>query len=913
MKRKLIEVALPLEAINRESAREKSIRHGHPSTLHLWWARRPLAACRAVLFAQLVDDPSAHPDRFPTEEDQAVERKRLFGLIEQLAVWEGAADPALLRSAQAEIRASSGGRMPTLLDPFAGGGSIPLEAKRLGLSAVANDLNPLPVLLNTVMLDLVDRFGPVKPVSGGLASAPAQAIAADLRHYAAELEARVAKRTGHLYPGRRGGGQTLVYFWARTVTCPNPACRYEVPLVGSWKASARRGSEASFRPLPRADGVFDVEVVSGRAGEADGTMKRTGGTCPACGTSIPLPYVKAEGVAGRMGVRLLALQERSGRTRSFAPADDDDRRATDVEAPECDWLEPALSTHPQYMAPPRYGLTTFADLFLPRQLTVLNAFVEELDDLHQELVAGLPPQEHGPDARTFAEGGTGARAYADAVKVCLALGIGRLVNRQSSLCIWNAPRQTVEQVFARQAYSMTWLFAEANPFAGASGSFAGQIEFLAKALEALPQGSGRVEHGPAQGVTLPQGVVVSTDPPYYDNVPYADLSDFFHVWHKRMLGDVLPNVFATVLSPKADELVADQVRLGGRAAAKTFFEDGMRDVFARLASAHDPDVPMTVYYAFKQVETNDGAQASTGWETMLEALLASGWSISGTWPIRTEQPGGLRELGRNALASSVVIVCRLRSETAEATTRRGLLQALKAELPSSLREMQQGSLAPVDLAQAAIGPGMAVFTRYRTVIEADGSPMTVRTALGLINQVRDEVLSEQEGDLSSDTRFCVKWLSQFCWDEQPYGVAESLSKAVATAVDGLVRGGVFWARAGKARLVGLEELSDGWDPLTDERVSEWEVVVRVAKALDRDGVDEAARLMALAGQRVDLDTTKELAYLLYSVCEKRGWTASAALFNGLGTSWSDLSAAGRSTTVTSGGQDELDYSDEEEG
>jgi putative DNA methylase len=894
MKRKLIEVALPLEVINRESAREKSIRHGHPSTLHLWWARRPLAACRAVLFAQLVDDPSAHPDRFPTEESQAVERRRLFDLIERLAVWEGGGDQALLRRAQAEIAASFDGAPPTVLDPFAGGGSIPLEAKRLGLRAVANDLNPLPVLLNTVMLELVDRFDRLAPISGGLASTPAQALAADVRHYAEVLEQRVARRLGHLYPRRPGGGDALVYFWARTVTCPNPACRREVPLVGSWKASARRGSEAYFQPVPTADGRFDVEVVNGKGPEPDGTMKRTGGHCPACATDIPLPYVKAEGVAGRLGVRMLAVQERQGRTRSFSPAVDKDREAAAVTAPECDWLEPALSTHPQYMAPPRYGLTTFADLFLPRQLAVVNGFVEELDALREQVASDAVAADLFTDGIGYAQGGAGADAYADAIKIALALGIGRLVNRQSTLCIWNAPRQTVEQVFARQAYSMTWFFAEANPFAGASGSFSGQIEFLAKALEALPQGRGEVRHGPAQSVPLPTSVVVSTDPPYYDNVPYADLADFFHVWLRRMLSDTLPDVFSTVLTPKAEELVADQVRLGGRPAAQAYFESGMREVFTRLAAAQDPRVPMTIYYAFKQTETTaDAGTVSTGWETMLEALLASGLAISGTWPIRTEQPGGLRELGRNALASSVVIVCRLRDPEAQATTRRGLLQALQAELPSALRELQQGSIAPVDLAQAAIGPGMAIFTRYRSVVEADGRPMTLRTALALISQVRDEVLWEQEGDFDPDTRFCVRWFSEYGWEETKSGPADDLSRAMNTSVSGLERGGIFRARANRARLRAPEELTAEWDPVADERVSVWEVVVRLAQVLETSGAQAAAQLMAGAGQRVDLDTAKELAYLLYSICEKRRWTQTALLFNGLGTSWSDLSAAAR--------------------
>lgn len=485
-RRKLIEVSLPLEKINAESAREKSIRHGHPSTLHLWWARRPLAAARAVLFAQLVDDPSCRPEALAIADEDAreawvtAERDRLHRLIEELVVWENTGDEKLFARAHEEILRDTGGNPPTVLDPFAGGGSIPLESKRLGLLVHANDLNPLPVLLNTVMLDLVARFNSLQPVSGGIAASPAQAVAADVRHYADLLEQRVRERVGHLYERLPDGGDALTYFWARTVRCPNPACQRQVPLVGSWTASGKRGTEATFIPIPSNDNSFDVEIVTGTVREPEGTMHRTGGRCPACGSTILLTYIKSEGVAGRLGQRMLAVQGRRDRLRYFVPASEEERARANVEAPDCAWLDLPMSTHPQYMAPPRYGLTNFRDLFSPRQLTLLSAFVEELDRvgndiLRDSVAAGLPSS-----TVRFANGGTGSTAYADAIRIGLALGVGRLVNRQSTLCIWHNKRGTVEQVFARQAYSMTWLYAEANPFGGASGSFSGQIDFLVK-------------------------------------------------------------------------------------------------------------------------------------------------------------------------------------------------------------------------------------------------------------------------------------------------------------------------------------------------------------------------------------------------------------------------------------------------
>ncbi|MDO8148738.1 DUF1156 domain-containing protein [Isoptericola sp. b515] len=916
-KRKLIEVALPLEAINRESAREKSIRHGHPSTLHLWWARRPLAAARAVLFAQLVDDPSAHPEEFPTEDLQRKERERLHSLIERLIVWENVRDERLLREVRSEIRKSVGDVMPTVLDPFAGGGTIPLEAKRLGVRAMANDLNPLPVLINTVLLDLVDRFAVSSSLAGGVPGTPAEVLSEDLRAYAARLEAKVLARLGHLYPSKAGGGVPLVYFWARTAGCPNPACGVEVPLVGSWTASGRKGSEAHFAPVLNGyDNAFDVRVVMGSDGEPEGTMKRTAATCPACETSIPLTYVKAEGMAGRLGSRLLAMQVRQGRARTFVPADGDDRAAA-ASAPRVDtsFLEAELSTHSQYMAPPRYGMTRFKDLFSPRQLATLAAFAETLDDVQEEVrrdaeAAGMPD-----DGISYADGGTGASAYGDALRILLALGVGRLVNRQSTLCIWHANRGTVEQVFARQAYSMTWLYAEANPFAGATGSFTGQIDYLAKAIAAIPHGSGLVIEGPAQGISPPPNVVVSTDPPYYDNVPYADLSDFFLVWHRRMLGKTLP-IFPTMLSPKSEELVADHVRWGSRAAAKSRFEHGFEQVFEALGKSHDPAVPMTVYYAFRQSDVEGDGTASTGWETVLEALMKAGWAIDGTWPMRTEQAGGLRVLGRNSLASSVVVVCRRRDETFGTTDRRGFISALEAELPGALRRLQQGQIAPVDMPQAAIGPGMAVFTRYAAVLEPDGSKMNVRSALARINEVLDQVLAEQEGDFDAPSRFAIAWYRQHGYGAGSFGNADSLARARNTAVDAMDREGLLTSRAGKVQLIKPEDLNSEYDPAADAHTSNWEALHHLIKVLERDGIAPAGDFLLEALSRpdgaVDADLVKELAHLLFRIAEGNGWTKDALSFNTLVTSWPEILEVARAERTAPGSaQGAFDFDEDE--
>lgn len=924
-RRKLIEVALPLEAINRESAREKSIRHGHPSTLHLWWARRPLAACRAVLFAQLVDDPSAHPDRFRTEEAQAKERRRLFDLIEKLVVWENTNDERLLKQAHEEIAKCFDGKPPAILDPFAGGGSIPLEAQRLGLEAHASDLNPVAVLINKALIEIPPKFAGRPPVFPGVAESRmgewprATGLAEDVRRYGQWMRDEAEKRIGHLYPKVKlpgGEANVIAWIWARTVTCPNPACGIRMPLVRSWWLGKKKGKEAYVVPKVvdgRVEFTIGHDLKNAPTKDNDGTVSRTGAVCIGCGSAVPLSYVRAEGKAKRMGAQLMAIAAEGNRRRIYLPPDPEHEAAADVPVPEdvpdTELPEAALGFRVQ-----GYGMTRHADLFTPRQLVALTTFsdlVKEARDkvLADALAAGMPEGDR------LEAGGTDAAAYADALVTYFALSLDRVAMSANSLCRWNPVGEKAQHLFGRQAISMLWDFAETNVFGSTTGSWSAAVELTSEGMAGLVSDKSRgfVDQHDASRRSY-DTFLVATDPPYYDNVGYADLADFFYVWLRRSLVSINGSLLGTVLTPKTDELVADPFRRDGKKNAEEYFEEGFVRVFSRIRNSCRVDAPVGIFYAFRQAETDTQGTASTGWEVLLEGMIRSGWEITATWPIRTEMRTRMRSLDSNALASSVVLACRPRSEDAPPTTRRAFLAALKEELPNALKELQQGSIAPVDLAQAAIGPGMAVFSRHSKVVEPDGSDMTVRTALTLINQVLDEVLSEQEGDFDSDTRFCVRWFQQFGWDEQPYGRADELSRATNTSVDGLVRGGIFWSRAGKARLLEPSELSDDWDPTTDDRVSVWEVVLRLAKALNEKGVDEAARLMAAAGQRVDLDAAKELAYLLYSICEKRKWTRTGLLFNGLGTSWADLSAAARTGGALTPPpmQDELDFSVGEE-
>ncbi|MDP9888289.1 DUF1156 domain-containing protein [Pseudarthrobacter enclensis] len=920
-KRKLIEVSMPLEVINRESAREKSIRHGHPSTLHLWWARRPLAAARAVLFAQLVDDPSSHPDRFPTEEAQAAERARLHGMIEQLVLWKNSNNQTLLKAAHAEIAKSAGPNgPPAILDPFAGGGSIPLEAQRLGLEAHASDLNPVAVLINKALIEIPPKFADAAPVFPGLSEGQTTAwsgpegLAADVRAYGEWMRDTAQRRIGHLYPQVEiGGGQTatvIAWLWARTVTCPNPACGIAMPLVRSWWLGKKKGKEAYIVPTVEACKVtytIGTDPAKAPTGGADGTMSgRNGATCVSCATAVSPTYIKEQGIAGALGASLIAVVAEGQRRREYLAPGQHEALAM-VPKPN-DIPDQELGFDPRNLWTPSYGLTRFSDLFTNRQLVALTTFSDVLAEAREQvladaLAAGLPEGDR------LEAGGTGAAAYADAVSTYLAFAISRLTNKLSSLCTWDSsPKmEAVRGLFARQAIPMAWDFAEANPFASSSGSIREDISWVAKALARVPGHGAAIATQEDASTREYESVVVSTDPPYYDNIGYSDLSDYFYVWLRRSLRTVHVRLMGTMLVPKVEELVANPYRHDGKGGAEKFFEDGFESVFRRMRENATTDYPITVYYAFKQSETTKSGDSSTGWATILEGIVRAGWTVTATWPVRSELGNRMIGSGTNALASSIVLACRPRSESASSIDRGGFLSVLRSELPSKLRELQQAAVAPVDLAQSTIGPGMAVFTRYSKVTEADGSAMRVRTALELINQVLAEVLTELEGDFDSDSRWAITWFRQHGFDEGTFGEAETLATALNTSLPGLERGGILTSRGGKVQLFAPAKLPDNYDPRRDQRLSVWEASLHTARVLDAKGIDAAGQLIAnlreAPGSRIDLDAVKELAYLLYSIAERKNWSAIGQIFNNLASAWPDIlraSESGASTTVQTG-------------
>ena len=917
-KRKLIEVALPLETINRECAREKSIRHGHPSTLHLWWARRPLAAARATLFAQLVDDPSSDPSL--TEDEQRAERERLHDIIKRLVVWENVRDERLLAEAKAEILKSTGGNPPPILDPFAGGGTIPLEAQRLGLESHASDLNPVAVLINKALVEIPPRFRDQIPVFPGVADSEirqwkgSEGLAADVRAYGRWMRDEAEKRVGDLYPKatlpNSAKATVIAWIWARTVSCPNPACGIDMPLVRSWWLGKKKGKEAYVSPTVVRDPThpsglrvrFEIrhDAIGAPTASTDGTVGRLGARCVSCEAAVDLDYLRAEGQAHRIGHALMAIAAEGARQRIYLEPTKEQVTAADVQRP-VDAPDGELSLHPQYMAAPRYGMTGTSDLFTNRQLVILTT----LSALTREV-----------SKRVVADGGSDA--YADAVVTYLSMAISRTLNKSTAICSWDSsPKmEAVRGLFARQAVSMAWDFAEANVLGSSSGNFSDDVAWVSKALEFLPKAElpGLVQQADAAARNY-DSVLVCTDPPYYDNVPYADLSDVFYVWLRQELRDVYPSLFHTMLVPKAEELVANYLRQGGADGAKRFFEEGFRAVFERVRNAALADYPIAVFYAFRQSNSDLVGSASTGWETLLDGMIHAGWSITATWPNRSEMSNRTRSIGSNALASSIILALRPRPEHAPTIDRRGLIAALEAELPDALRKLQQGQIAPVDLPQAAIGPGMAVFSRYSAVLEPDGKKMTVRSALARINEILDQVLNEQEGDFDPTSRFAIAWYRQRGYGVGKFGDADNLARARNTSVDAMDRDEILASRAGSVHLIKPANLSWDYDVVTDLHTSNWEILHHLIKVLERDGVDPAGGFLQAAlsrpGGAVDADLVKELAHLLFRIAEGNGWTKDALSFNNLVTSWPEVLDIARAQKQPTNVQDGLDFEDDE--
>ncbi len=970
-RKKLIEVALPLRAINDESSRRKrKAPKGYPSTFHWWYAQRPAAACRAVLFASFVDDPDDDPElaNRPDKADAAADRRaKLFDIIEDLILWENTGKLAVINRARAEIARSVATQnvldgkhkryepladcgdvepdnlirlsakpeqvnaylathAPPVLDPFAGGGSIPLEAQRLGLRTHASDLNPVAVLINKALIEIPPKFAgkpPVHPKADQQSHWPgATGLAEDVRRYAKWMSDEAEKRIGHLYPKvavteamasnrpdlRPYVGQKLVvvaWLWCRTVKCPNPGCGRSMPMARSFSLSTKKGKRAYVDPIvDKSSGTIRF-TVKHEGQPIDETTNRSMARCLYCDNVMKKPQLREQAEKHGMGQTPFAVVVEGQRGRIYLEATPDlVPQASKPDAPEIDQL---MTDDKRWFSPPQYGLPSFRDLFTSRQLTALLTFSDSVGEARAKVKSDAEAAGHLPnDPRPLDEGGEGPQAYADAVATYLGCVLSRVADYGSTLASWRPKDNAMRSTIGKQALPMVWDFAEANPFGRSSSGLVEAAKVVSNALEMVPAGPGATvkQRDAASSAQAVRGCAC-TDPPYYDNVGYADLSDFFYVWLRRTLREVMPQLGETLLTPKSDEIIASPYRHpGGKAEAKAFFEQRLGEAFRSLREGCDPNFPTTIFYAFKQSETGDAGEASTGWETFLNAVIRQGYTINGTWPMRTEGDNRQVGIGANALASSILLVCRPLQSDAKVATRGELVAALHEELPPAVRQMQAGSIAPVDLAQASIGPGMAIFSRYARVENADGSTMTTRAALELINATLDDTLAEQDADFDIDTRWAIKWFEQYGMNEGPFGDANTLANAFAIGVDGLRSAGIVKSGHSKVSLLKRSDLPADWNPQADKRLTVWEATQHLIRRLEDKGEVGAASLLAALGNTVG-ESAKELSYRLFRLCDRTKRAKEAASYDALVKSWPEIVRLSRDADIVRESQSEM--------
>ncbi len=923
LRKKLIEVALPLPEINDASAYDKMPGIGpHPKGIHHWWARLPLPTARAVLFASVVDDPESHPDKWPTEEVQNQERERLFDIIRRMMQKKLHEHPEVYDDANREMLKYNDGRLPAVFDPFAGGGTIPLEANRLGFEAHAGDLNPVAVLLNKCNLELTPRWSDHAPVNrldrtqiaGKEGWRRTNGLAADVRHYGRVIHERAKLAIGRLYPQvalppEEGGyvAPVVAWLWARTVASPNPAAQGKhVPLMSSFWLSSKQDGPVWLEPIvDRVGGSYRFGIKSGapsdRAATKAGTKLGRGAKFRCLLTNAPIGegHLKSEARAGRLGLTLVAVVADGKRGRIYLPASETDVQLAFSASPN-DPPSEAIAYDSRYLTPPGYGMDSIDKFFTLRQLAAMETISNEV-----KAILGAIREDSVAAGMLEAD----AESYARTVTTFLGLAVDRCADFNNALCRWSPSNEKVMNLFGRQAIPMVWDFAEANLLGGSVGAWLTCSDYVAQCIGTI--GSKSCDHASAlqidaaSGANLITNLLVSTDPPYYDNVPYADISDFFYVWLRRTIGFLYPDLFKTLLVPKLAELTASPQRFDGdKEKAKNHFESGFGKVFSTLREKMAHEYPLTVYYSFKQADEDSdsdaesdrdqsGVDLTTGWETLLEALISSGFQITATWPVRASQAWRMRSMGSNALASYIVLACRPRESNAPQTDRRSFITELKHDLPTALRHLQQGNIAPVDFAQAAIGPGMAIYSRFSSILETSGNSMTVRAALSLINQTLTEVLSEVEDEFDADTRWAIPWFEQHGFEEGDFGDAELLSKAKVTAVASLQQAHIIYSKAGRVRLLRPDELNSGWEPDSDTRKPVWEALHHLVRALNQGGETAASALVARLGSRAD--AARELAYRLYILCERKKRAQEALVYNALVQSWPEIQRLARET------------------
>ncbi len=868
----------------------------------------------------MVDDPSSCPEEFPKEEDQQAERDRLHDIITKLVVWENtdetkAENRVLLDSARYEIARSVARayqeippteptevmrylaeKAPPVYDPFSGGGSIPLEAQRLGLRTIGSDLNPVAVLITKALIELPPKFAnqaPVNPDADPMGfslgrgknrkTAPwrgATGLANDVRYYGRWIRTMVFQQIGEIFPKAKlldGTEATVIaWLWARNIPCPNPACGMPIPLMTTFNLSNKKGNEHWAKPIldHEAKTVSFAVQNNDHGVPRNGTASGKGAMCISCDGAVPISYVREQARNGNMAEQMIAVVAEGNRKRMFLSPTREHIRAAQSGKPS--WRPGGtLPERARSISVQVYGFTRWEDLFTERQLTVLSNLGDVLSDAREKL----------------ARDGASAE-YADAVSTYLALAIGRSVNAYSSFARWQNTGDKVAGVFTNQGIPMIWDFAEVNPFSESTQHWYGQVKWIAEVIERLPSDTNAGAAYQADAATTSynnDGPVIATDPPYYGQVHFADSSDFFYVWLRPLLRDIYPNLFSGMQVPKAEEMIASQFRFEN---PRERFEGLLGQTLTLMGEDCSPEFPSSIFYAYRQQEEEREGRISTGWDTILSALTSSGFQIIGTWPMRTERPGRTNSLGVNALASSVVLVCRPRPENAPTATRRQFLDALEAELPSSLDHLTSGShIAPVDLAQAAIGPGIQIYSRYSRVETIDGEQVTVREALAAINRVIAEYDEQTQGNLDGETRFCLGWLRQNGYEEGLYGEAQNLARAMNVSVEELRDSHrLLTASTGSVSLLPEDEYGPNRRAGLQE-MSAWESCFRMAYHLDPNredggGIEGAAGVARAMGS--DAESVERLARILYNHYDRKDDSRRAVMFNNLVTEWQDI-------------------------
>ncbi len=865
MGRKLIEVApfLPLDAISVAAKADKDKKTGTIKNVHKWFAPMPTPALRALIFSAVVDAP-----------DDDKEREGLLELVKRLVPADGnPPDAVTLDEAKAAIRKSTGGDLPTIFDPFCGGGSTLIEAQRLGLPAEGSDLNPVPVLITRTLTQLIPSVSGRAPLVGdptqfgGISGGPLTGLLADVQHYAERVRERVWNEVGHLYPSGPNGETIIAWLWARTTVCPNPACGATMPLVTSTWISKRKNDTRGLVASPTGTGVeFSIAAAPS---PASGTVVRTGATCLNCGTTTPLGTIRDQAGREGLGTQLLCLAVDGASGRAYlAPDTTTVPHSTASGDLDVDLPERALGFRVQ-----AYGMRTQADIYTTRQLAMLDAFAEAIADVPEQAVAD------GGDA-----------TYAATVASILGLALGKLAQSNSTQVRWNV-RSTgsskAEPAFGRHAMPMVWDFTETNPFGGSVGDWLGQVNSVTGGIRSLPLGdpsSVRRADARSTALELRKPVVIVTDPPYFDQIGYADLSDYFYVWHRKALRKVHPDLYATIVTPKDPELIATPYRHdGSKEDAAEYFVNGFTDTFRSLKSALLPQHPILIVYAHQQEEKSSLGTASTGWDAMLEAVLDAGLVIEGTLPVHGSYKAKLISIGTNSLASYIVMVCRPRTGNANPGSIADLRAALRTRLPDAAKALLGSGESMVDIRQAAIGPGMEVFSQFSEIFDGT-DPITVRRALTIINEELGRILDEHLGEVDDETRWASQWYADHEFEVGEFDEGRKLANTYGLGMDGLVEAGIIESRRGKVRLLKRSELPTGWTG--DSRTPVWEACQHLVKALtDGPSAGERAAAELLAALGPLASGSRELAQYLTNLAIENGWTDDAIAYDSLVKSW----------------------------